>query len=181
MLNINSLHPRVKAMIITAIFILAGIMGGFFADTQLGDIYLLPPLLIFYAVLTLNTYISIVLFSGITPMHDGPQRFIDFILFALYLTLAFALQNPIMFFVILLFIFIVAPIKYMLLLGRIPHPRLLKKKVLIDLLGTLMSACVLAIALLGYVSTAAWLLAGLFSLANVLLLIVNPMYRLIDK
>jgi hypothetical protein len=180
MLNPNYLHPRTKALAVCAFFIIAGVIGWYFAEAKSPDTWTIIPLLIFYATLTLNTYPSVKLFSSITHMEDMTQRLLDLLVVIAYLTLAYAFGNPLLFFMANLFIFILAPLKYIHLLGRIPHSRLLKRKITIDLLGTLLAACVLAGALLGYATYSAWALASIFAIANLYWLLLNPMYRVID-
>jgi hypothetical protein len=76
-------------------------------------------------------------------------------------------------------VFVAAPIKYTLMLGHVPHPEFLKKKLLIDLSGTALCAlALLGAVLLDYPLTSAWALAIIYSLANVYLLFIRPMYRL---
>lgn len=180
MFNPNYLHPRTKALIFTALFAVAGIIGWYFAEQHSPSTWILLPLLIFYTTLTINTYPSIKLFSSITPMDNIPQRLNDFILMLCYLFLAYSFSNPQSFFLAATFLFIFASFKYTLLLGVIPHSRLLKRKITIDIMGTILCATTLALSLWGYTYQAAWLLAIVFVLANIYWLLINPMYRLSD-
>jgi hypothetical protein len=180
MLNLNRLHPRTKALIVSAVFSVGGVIGWYFAQERSPDSFTTLPFVIFYIVLTINTYHSIKLFSSITPMEDRAQRLVDLLLGISYLFLAYSFANPVGFFIGVLFLFILAPIKYILLLGMIPHSHLLKRKITIDLMGTLLAGVSLASALIGYPTQSAWFLAIMFLAANVYLLLINPMYRLID-
>jgi hypothetical protein len=76
--------------------------------------------------------------------------------------------------------FIVATIKYACLLNKIPQPKLLKRKIIIDLVGVSGCALILGGILAGYTELSLWTLAVSFLIANFFLLIVWPMYRL-DK
>lgn len=180
MLNQNHLDPSTKALVASTIFGVAGVIGWYFAKSQVEDATLLIPLLVFYATLTINTYSSIKLFSSMIPVDDIVQECLDFVLVIIFLSLAYSLRNPTWFFLMTLFLFIVAPIKYICLLGRIPHPKLLKRKLYIELLGTLLVAGVVAGAVLGYPKESAWTLAIVFAIANVYWLLINPMYKIID-
>ena len=128
MLNPYHLDPSTKALVVSTVFAAAGVIGWLLANAQLTDAALSMPLLVFYATLTINTYSSIKFFSAIIPTDDVVQRWLDFVLVLIYLTLACSLGKPLWFFFMALFLFIVAPIKYSCLLGRIPHPNLLKRK-----------------------------------------------------
>lgn len=175
--QLNKLHPNTKALFVTLVFVAAIILGTKYAqDTWLGIL----PLLIFYLVLTINSYFSIRLFSAITPPDDKGQLAVDLLLGCTYLFLAYSIDTPAVFFLTTLLLFVVAPMKYALLLNNIPHPKLLKKKIIIDLGGTFLSGAVIAGYLWGYSYESAWALAVVFAVANFYLLVVNPMYRLID-
>jgi hypothetical protein len=139
------------------------------------------PMLVFYTVLTINSYFSIKLFSEITPPEDATQRILDLVLMAVYFLLAYSFDNTKMFLFMTLFLFIVAPLKYsLLLLGKVPHPKLIKKKITIDLLGTLLAAGAIAGFESGYMYESAWVLAIIFTVANIYLLLIDPMYKIID-
>ena len=180
MFKIPYLHPQIKALIVTSVFAFAGILGWYFAESTSPDPLLLLPLAIFYATLTVNTYFSVKLFASITPLHDYIHQLFDLLMVAAYFVLAYTFFSPQAFFLAALFLFIFALLKYILLLGVIPHLQLLKRKIIIDLFGTLLCASVVAGAYLGYVTESAWVLATLFLLANIYLLLINHMYRLID-
>ena len=180
MFKIPYIEPRAKALVVTCVFAFAGILGWYFAETDSPDGLLLLPLVIFYATLTVNTYFSIKLFSSITPLHDQIHQLFDLLMVAAYFVLAYTFFSPQAFFLAALFLFIFALLKYILLLGVIPHLQLLKRKITIDLFGTLLCASVVAGAYMGFVTESAWALAILFLIANIYLLFINPMYRLSD-
>lgn len=167
-------NPTIKAWVATLAFSLAGITSLFFAAPI--SSYLLPHG-IFYAVLVINTFLSIRFFSALAPENHS-QMAIDIVLVLLYLALAFSIGRPLTFAFFALCLFIAASSKYPLLLLVILQTDVLKRKILIDLMGTAACAAILAATILGYAFEAAWAAAIGFTFANVYLLRVKPMYRL---
>lgn len=167
--------PTTRAWFVAVFFSLAGLLSfTFVAPTS----RLLWPNAIFYAVLVVNTFYSVRLFARIAPASVA-QTAVDLTLVAAYVGLALSLGREWAFPFFALCIFVAAPIKYVLMLGSVPNSELLKKKLLIDLSGTVMSVFTLLGAIfLSYPLTAAWALAILFSLANIYLLAIRPMYRM---
>jgi hypothetical protein len=139
----------------------------------------LLPHAIFLAVLLLNTFFSIRFFANIQP-NDRAQMLMDIALAIIYILLALTLGHPISFALSALALFILSPAKYALMLEVIPHTKLLKKKILINLLGAGACTLLLTSAFFEYPLFGAWAFATAFALANVYLLYVNPMYRLPD-
>jgi hypothetical protein len=176
--RLNRLHPNTKALFVTLMFLAAIIVSTKYSENTWMRIL---PLLIFYIVLTINSFFSIRLFSAITPPEDEAQHAVDFLLACTYLFLAYSIDTPPVFFLTTLFLFILAPFKYALLLHIIPHPKLLKKKIMIDLWGTLLAGAAVVGYIAGYSYESAWALAAIFALANAYFLIVDPMYRIIDR
>ena len=125
----------------------------------------------------LNTYVSIRFFSSIIKKGDRVQIVLDAVLFAIYLALAFNLNNRIFFTFWALLIYIVAAAKYALLLGTVPHPRLLKRKILVDISGIMMCALALIGILTGHGTLSLWLMAVVFFIANILFFFVWPLYK----
>ncbi len=166
--------PTTKAAVATLVFSLVGVVS-FFAYAVLSS-YLLPHM-IFYTVLVINTFFSIRFFSRIAPENTS-QVVIDVILIVLYCALALSMGRPMEFAFLALCLFIAASIKYPLLLRVILQTQVLKKKTLIDLIGTMTCAGVLGATILGYAFEAAWVAALGFTLANIYLLFIRPMYRL---
>lgn len=173
----NSSHwpAHIKARVVTITFALIGTVGWVLLVT---DWQIALPLGIFYATITVNTYFSVKLFMSITPPENKLQHIMDLLLVVFYLLLVPSFPYPIAYMFFALCIFITAPIKYALLLNVIPYEHLLKRKILIDLLGTALCASVLGGALLGYPLVSAWVLAIVFLLANIYLLATRPMYKL---
>lgn len=170
------MNPNIRALAATLLFSAAGLWSVFFRAAPWN--FLLPHLL-FYMVLVFNTYFSVRFYSGITP-DTTFQFLIDGALVVSNLALALTIGLPLPFAVCAVVLFTIAPAKYAHMLGQTPHVKTLRKKILIDLLGAIMSSSVMILTLFGYDSEAAWTLAILFGLANVYLLAINPMYRLID-
>lgn len=175
MFDSNQWSPNIKAWFVMITFALIGIVGWALLVT---DWWSALPLGIFYATITMNTYFSVKLFASITPPENKLQHIMDLLLVVFYLLLVPSFPYPTAYMFFALCIFITAPIKYALLLTVIPYEHLLKRKILIDLLGTSLCAAVLGGALLGYPLESAWVLAVVFLLANIYLLAIRPMYRL---
>lgn len=175
--NVDYAHPTLRALIIVTVFCLAGFFGWYTSDEEGKWAF---PFLIFYGVLTLNSYFSIRFFSTITSPEDTLQRTIDLALVFLYLLLAYVIYEPDYFFPVALLLFIVATGKYVCMTGNIPYPKTLKKKIFIDSMGILLCFFAFMTALLGHPLLAAWVLAVVFAVANIYLLLINPMYRLTD-
>ncbi len=167
-------NPTVKAWAATAVFSLVGLWTLVYRAPQAPE---LLPQTIFYAVLVLNTFFSIRFYSALQPKNTS-QLFIDAVLVVLYATLALSLGRPVAFAYAALWLFLMAPQKYALMLELIPHTTLLRNKILIDLSGTVLCAAILGATIAGYSLAGAWALAALFALANVYFLLIRPMYRL---
>lgn len=167
-------NPTIKTWIVTAVFSFAGLVSLVsFAPLSTS----LFPHAVFYVVLVVNTFFSIRFFSRIAP-ENTTQVAIDTALVLLYLALAFSLGRPITFAFFALCLFIAASTKYPLLLLVIPQTNVLKRKILIDLLGIAACAAVLGGTILGYAFGSAWAAALAFTLANIYFLLIRPMYRL---
>ncbi|MEK7133640.1 MAG: hypothetical protein AAB804_01055, partial [Patescibacteria group bacterium] len=110
--------------------------------------------------------------------NDVRQLLIDGLLVVTYLALAFSIGRPTHFAIAALALFIAAPVKYILMRGRTPHEALVERKIFLDSLGTLSCAVLVGGTLAGYALEAAWLFAMGFTLANVYLLFIRPMYRM---
>lgn len=166
-----------RALAATYLFVVVGLWSLIFGVHD--NSYELPHLL-FYATLTLNTYFSIRFYSYFTPAVVF-QSAIDIALAAAYICLALTIGVPILFALCATIVFTIAPLKYAHMLGFTPYDATLRRKILIDLAGTCMCLSALILTLMGYVHEAAWLLAIVFAIANIHLLIINPMYRHVTK
>ncbi len=165
--------PQQKTSWVTGGFALAGIIA---AHTKISDWTAAAPLVTFYVTLLINTYFCVRTFAALVPAHDRPQQIFDALLGIAYVTLAFTLPSPFFFVLAATLLFAIATLKYAMLAYSIGHSSFLHKKISIDAMGTL--ACVLALGgvLAGrpLLVTSIWALA--FVVANIYLLVVNPMY-----
>jgi hypothetical protein len=162
-----------RAWLVVGAFSLLGVLG----FTSAPQSALIIPHIFFYVVLIINTFFSVRLFAAIQP-DNFSQRAADLILAFIYAALALSIGDPVGFAFFALCLFVAATPKYAMMLGVVSHDTLLKKKVLIDLCGTVMCTVVLGGTLFGYPLASAWALGGVFAAANVLLLYVRPMYRI---
>lgn len=172
-----SLTAAKKASLGTASFSLFALSSWLFV---VGDKLSALPLLLFYAALMVHTYFSVRLFSSLVPRENILQIFFDALLFLINTGMAFSFGNPLLFLFLNLLLFIVAPLKYSFLLGLVNQPKLLKRKIIVDLAGALAAALSLGGFLAGYEPQAAWGLAIVFYLASIFLFFVRPLYAL-DK
>jgi hypothetical protein len=164
-----------RAVFVTFIAIVGGILGWYFSVV---DWRASLPLGIFYALLVVNTFPSVRLFSSIIPQDNGKHALADILIAMTYVSLVISFGNPEQFALCALVLFLVAAGKYSLMVEETPHPNLVQRKVRVDLLGAFLCACVLAAMILGYPVFGAWALAIIFSLANVYVLGLRPLYRL---
>lgn len=167
------MNPNTRALGATILFSVAALWALLFHAVPFEFVW---PHALFYATLTINTYFSVRFYSAFTP-ETTFQYLIDGALTLAYIALALSIGLPVPFALCALLVFAIAPAKYAQMLGATAYDKTLRKKILIDLLGTSMCVAVLGITLLGYESQGAWLLAGLFAAANVYLLLIKPMYR----
>jgi hypothetical protein len=165
-----------KEILATGLFAAAGIVGLFLSEA---DWAARAPTALFYAVLVVNTWFSVRFFSRLPPI-DRDEALIDGFLTVLYVGLAFAIGRNIPFIAIATVMFFAAVSKYALLLRIMDLPRTLWRKMAIDSLGGLLCLVALIGALSGYEIESTWALALVFLVANVFLLLVQPMYRVFD-
>ena len=166
---------EVKAWIVSSIFALAFIITWTFESF---DWHKAIPLAIFYIVFLFNTFFSIRCFSRITPPYSLTHSILDFVLVSLYIAMAINVRALPYFIFFTLLIFAVSSIKYTLLLGSIDHDHILKRKILIDILGVCGSALVIGGVLVGYARSSLWAWVIIFILANIILFTLWPFYRL---
>lgn len=171
----NTLSPKNKTIITTCLLSAAGIFGLVYSGI---DIYTSLPLIIFYFIITLNTYFSLKLFTSLVLQQTFIQHLVDAALIAFYLMLAFSFNFPVRFIFAVTILFVCATLKYALLLGVIDYPVLLKKKIIIDIMGILLGLTSLGGILMGYPILSSWYIAIVFALGNIFFLIIRPMYRL---
>lgn len=168
------MNSTVKSWLATSVFALAGIIAVLFYSIV--SPFLLPHLII-YAVLVLNTFFSIRFWSALQP-KDAWQLLVDSVLVVTYLTLALSIGQPVYFALAALCLFTTAPLKYILMRGRTPYGALVEHKILLDSMGTLACIALVAGLFLGNALEVTWLFAIGFTLANLHLLFIRPMYRM---
>ena len=168
------MNPAAKSAFATTAFSLAGIASVLFYSIV--SPFLLPHFII-YAVLVVNTFFSIRFWGALQP-QDLRQLIVDAILVLAYLVFAFSIGEPLYFALAALGLFIAATIKYMLMRNRTPHGALVEHKIFLDALGAVACVALLGGTLTVYALESAWLFAIGFTLANVYLLFIRPMYRL---
>ena len=136
---------------------------------------LLPTALLFDLIL-LNTFFSIRMFASVTSPRDHMQNTVDLGLMLLYVWMTTAIGDARLFACACTVMFALATYKYVLLLGCIPHRKLLRHKIQIDIIGTLGAF----IALLGITfvdaSLSLWAWVVLFALAKIDIFILRPLY-----
>lgn len=172
-LDFRSWHPEQKARFVAVLFAIIGIAAWLALERNVFSF----PLALFYAVITINTYFSVRFFSGLMPSEDALQHVLDVVLAIFFLLLALHFAHPIIFVFFALCLFIAATLKYALLIHTFAHPIVLRRKILIDLLGIILCAVILGLMLAGAVFYATWAFALIFLAANAHLLILRPMYR----
>ena len=170
----NASEARRKSAIAVSVFAIffAGI-----ASYSVSDWRTALPLAIFYLALLINTYFSVKLFSQIIPKSDTLQNVTDAVLVLFYFGLPLALETPLLFYFLSSVFFICSCMKYVFLLGTIAQPKLLKRKILLNLLGALGCLVTFGTAVAGYQSVS-WIFASAFCIGHVIVLFVRPMYRL---
>lgn len=136
--------------------------------------------MLFHAVLLLNTYFSIRCFGKITPDRAPWQRSVDLCLVFLYAMLPFAMRFPSLYILLMILLFGIASLKYALLLGIIPDVALIRRKIIVDLSGLFWNYLIFVVGGLGLLSIdlLLWIWVGVFAAMNVYLLKIRPMYCL---
>jgi hypothetical protein len=173
--NTNKKGAEIKAWVVSSFFALAFIVTWIFDSF---DWHKAIPLAIFYAVFIFNTFFSIRCFARITPPYSFVQSIIDFILASLYIAVAINIESPAYFIFFTLLIFAISSLKYTLLIGNIGYDSILKRKILIDMIGVCGCTFVIGGILIGYVRTSIWAWAAIFILANVILFYFWPFYKI---
>ena len=165
----------IKAWIVSSIFAIAFIINWIFESF---DWHKAIPLAIFYAVFVFNTFFSIRCFSRITPPYSFVHGVLDLVLVALYIAMAVNVRALPYFVFFCLLIFAVSSIKYTLLLGSVEYDEIIKRKVLIDIMGVCGLSLVIGGIFAGYPQYSIWAWVIIFILANIILFTFWPFYRL---
>lgn len=174
--KIDSLSPTTKATVAVTIFSVASLIGLFL---HIDSIKILLPSFIFYVLFLINSFYSIRLFFGIIPTNLVSQKIVDFILFIIYLILAFTIYSGFLFSLFLTIFFIFGTLKYVLLKKcLVGNSRLLFRKILANSLAALLGFLIMIGVLMGFEIVSAWSLVVIFSIANIYIFFINPLYRL---
>ena len=164
-----------KAFAFTVFLVLLGIASFWL---RVDDLKSALPLIIFYIVIVTNTFFSVRCFSSIIPPENKLQWTIDASLAVAYILMAFNMNNPLRFVFWAAVLFSIAALKYATLLPLKNYLEILKYKIIIDSMGTL--SCVLALGgiIFGHSALAIWTWTIIFSLANIFIFFVKPLYKL---
>ena len=183
--KINGTDDQIEDKIKKGAELKAWVVSGFFAlffiitwIVSSFDWHKALPLGIFYVIFVFNTFFSIRCFSRITPPYSLIHSILDIVLVSLYVAMALNIDAIPYFIFFNLLIFAVSSIKYTLLLGDIEHDHILKRKILIDILGVCGSSLVIGGILAGYAKYSIWAWVAIFFLANIILFTLWPFYRL---
>lgn len=151
---------------------------GLYGVPRVTDLRSALPLMIFYFALVFNTFFSVRLFGLVISPEDMFQQGIDLFIALFYLGLPFLFSNTLLFLYGVSVFFVVTAAKYAVLIDRVVHPKLLKKKLLANLLGAGGAGLSLGLALAGHSDLGAWLYSIGFLVANVIFFTISPLYRL---
>jgi hypothetical protein len=133
------------------------------------------PLLVAYAVLLWNTFLSIRFFGNIIP-DVPPQQLINGALFALYLLLGALISNTLAFAAVLAALLSIATLKYVFFIPL--HPALLRRKIFADGIGAVAALCALFGIASGYPFLTSVIGAAFFVAAHLYLAFIRPLYAL---
>ncbi len=120
-------NSTVKASVVTVLFAVFGIIG-------LVTNYFVQSHAILFALLLVHTFFSVRCFSALIDPKDKRQIAVDSLLVISYLGLALSIGTEyyLLWWVVL---FIFASLKYVLLIGRLHYPILLRRKLTADIGG----------------------------------------------
>lgn len=176
-----TLDSRVKAAIATAVFALVGVYGVMHAPWHEGSFF--AHSLGLYLLLLVHTFVSIRCFSALIDPKDKRQITIDVLLVGCYFGLGLSVAQEFFFWYWWCLLFALATLKYAMLVGRLPHPVLLRRKLMADVGGLFLAALYLSVMLgSSFVGAqvgapqAGSLVLVLFTLATVYYLFVRPLY-----
>lgn len=169
------MSPKTRALLAILLFTLAGVVSVSLREPS----EFLVPHALFYGVLLINTFFSIRFFSPLQP-KTFLQFFADVVLALIYVALAFSIGNPVTYALFAMLLFVIGTQKYVLMRGEVPHKILLKRKIKANLAGAALCAVIVGGTIAGPALESAWILAIVFTIANVYLLLIKPMYQLPD-
>ncbi len=166
-LESTSKHATRRAASVTILLILFAAIKAVFGGVH-------PLLFALYAMLLLHTFFSIRCFSSLIDSHDRRQQSIDVVLIVLYALLATALQSIPFFLILWIIFFCAASGKYIMLVGRLNHPHLLKRKITADMSGILLG--ILSLLFFPNFPYTLEIMTSLYMIASVHYLCLNKLY-----
>jgi hypothetical protein len=174
-MNLNAISRNER--IVTGFFVLFFLVGLWLIRDQVPQNLLV---IVFHGILLINTFFSIECFGKMTPPGLRSQRVIDGLLVLLYAVLPLTFALPSLYILLVVLLFLVASLKYTLLLGVVSDIKLLRRKISIDLGGALWNFFIFIIGGIGLlpVDLLLWIWVIVFALLNVYLLKIKPMYCL---
>lgn len=157
----NSTH---KAVLVTALFSVFGLIGLFGSSWNSFRFVL-------FALLLVHTFFSVRCFSALIDPRDLRQNMVDVLLVIAYFLTGAFMNSGSLFYMGWIALFFLATLKYILLIGRLDHPKLLRRKLIADVGGLA----------LGFFVFSIWpnsesFVAVLFCLASGYYLLFNPLY-----
>ncbi len=167
-------HARRRALATVVVFGLWGVGAAYFIlDWQTAW-----PLVLFYALLILNSYYSVRAFASITPREHLGQQGMDILLCLWLALLPLNFNTPLNFVLLMSMLFVTATLKYVLLLPVAGYSRLLYAKIRVDTLGILLCFLALLGILWGYAFWTTVLWSLIFFISNIYVLWWEPHYHL---
>lgn len=134
-------------------------------------------LVLFSLLLLLNTYFSIRCFASVPESHVSPlEKITNVVLAVLYAGLAALMAHPSWFAWVTVIMFFVAAFKYALIDSK-EFSGLLRRKIMIDLLGGIGSAITLATLPFAPLNAVLWTWLGVFAIGNVYVIWMSALYR----
>lgn len=171
----NSTH---KAIAVTALFAVFGWLGIRHLSAQnILQTHVIYQLAM-YVLLLIHTFFSVQCFSKLIDPKDKQQIAIDALLVLAYFITGTSLWSSTWFWHAWLILFLFATLKYILLVGRLSQPRLLRRKLMADLGGVMLFFIhVFSVTYLParnvFLMNLPWLL---FAIASGYYLLFNPLY-----
>ncbi|MCK9360978.1 hypothetical protein M0Q28_01990 [Patescibacteria group bacterium] len=167
-----TLNPKSKGALVTAAFTVFGAIGWFLSP----DPAAAWPEALMYGLLMVQTWFSLPLFFSLSDPKDKRQMAVDALLAVAYAFLAWCIQNPYLFYFAWTVFFNLTLLKYVMLVGRFQHQRLLRRKLVANVLGTAMG--ILIVTLFVVMPEQPWQYLGLaiFGGACVHYLLIRPLY-----
>jgi hypothetical protein len=173
------LSPTPRLKIIAVAFVTASAsIAAYTALQSVLSLSVILPLVLLYAGIELNTYPSICCFQTLAPSRNVVQYALDAILVVLYLLMAWNIGVTIVFTFLCGCMFVVAALKYAHMLGAVEYDKLLRDKIIVDLLGAFCAFLVLPLILVFPNPAILWAWAGAFWLAQYWIFVVRKLYRL---